>query len=361
MVRLAVATNGHFEVARNEVDRPGPSYTVDTLGELSRELGATTELYFILGMDALQEFHRWRDPERVLELCKLVVVRRPGGQDFELQELCSRYPQAVNRVVALPTPLIDISGTDIRHRASAGLSLRYLVPDAVERYIRHHRLYIGSPEGATGYPQVSKIPPTPLLQRGAKGDFSHDTVDRLLELALELGALKYGDFTLSSGKQSSYYFDGRLLSLNPQGANLIGKVLAPILHLAGVEAVGGPTLGADPIVTAVALISYQEGDPISAFIVRKEAKSYGTAQSIEGHLASGSRVAIIDDVCSTGAALLHAIAEAEAAGCEVVKVLVLLDRGEGGGDELRRRGYDFQALMAATPEGKIEVFPPNSI
>jgi nicotinate-nucleotide adenylyltransferase len=111
------------------------------LGELSTELGATTELHFIVGMDALQQFHLWRDPERVLELCKLVVVRRPGGQDFEVQELLSRYPQAGNQVVVLPTPLIDISGTDIRHRAAAGLSLRYLVPDVVEQYIRHHRLY----------------------------------------------------------------------------------------------------------------------------------------------------------------------------------------------------------------------------
>jgi orotate phosphoribosyltransferase len=344
------------------------------LGELSTELGATTELHFIVGMDALQQFHLWRDPERVLELCKLVVVRRPGGQSAsggEVQELLSRYPQAANQVVVLPTPLIDISGTDIRHRAAAGLSLRYLVPHAVERYIRHHRLYIASPyaQADTGYPQVEdsrfigagEIPPTPLLQRGAKGDFSHDTVDRLLELALELGALKYGDFTLSSGKKSSYYFDGRLLSLNPQGANLIGQVLVPILHLAGVEAVGGPTLGADPIVTAVALTSYQEGDPISAFIVRKEAKAHGTTQGIEGALAPGSRVAIIDDTCTTGASLLHAIAAAEAAGCDVVKVLALLDRGEGGADELRRRGYDFQALMAATPEGKIEVLPHSSI
>jgi orotate phosphoribosyltransferase len=341
------------------------------LGELSTELSATTELHFIVGMDALQQFHLWKDPERVLELCKLVVVRRPGDQSAsggEVQELLSRYSQAGNRAAVLPTPLIDISGTDIRRRAAAGLSLRYLVPHAVERYIRHHRLYIASPsaQADTGYLQVEdsrfigagKIPPTPSAyggQRGAKGDFSHDTIDRLLQLALELGALKYGDFTLSSGKKSSYYFDGRLLSLNPQGANLIGQALVPILHLAGVEAVGGPTLGADPIVTAVALTSYQEGDPISAFIVRKEAKAHGTGQGIEGALASGSRVAIIDDTCTTGASLLHAIAAAEAAGCEVVKVLALLDRGEGGADELRRRGYDFQALMAATPEGKVEV------
>jgi orotate phosphoribosyltransferase len=108
------------------------------------------------------------------------------------------------------------------------------------------------------------------------------------------------------------------------------------------------------------LTSYLERDseearkPIAAFIVRKEAKSHGTQQSIEGPLVPGCRVAIIDDTCTTGASLLHAIAAAEAAGCTVVKALALLDRCEGGSEELRRRGYDFGALMAATPKGRIE-------
>ena len=194
-----------------------------------------------------------------------------------------------------------------------------------------------------------------------------DTVQRLLELALERGALRYGNFTLSSGKKSSYYFDGRRLSLDAEGAYLIGRAILPILRRAGVQAVGGPTLGADPIVTAVALTSYLEGrvtsgeaaSPISAFIVRKETKAHGTGQSIEGPLVLGSRVAIIDDVCTTGGSLFHAIAAAEAAGCSVVKVLALLDRREGGSEEMRRRGYDFVALMAATPEGKIEASPGN--
>jgi len=119
--------------------------------------------------------------------------------------------------------------------------------------------------------------------------------------------------------------------------------------------VGGPTLGADPIVAAVALASYREGRQLSGFIVRKEAKAHGTAQAIEGPLAAGSRVAIVDDTCTTGGSLLHAIAAAEAAGCTVVKVVALLDRREGGGEELRRRGYDFVALMAASPDGRIEV------
>ena len=103
-------------------------------------------------------------------------------------------------------------------------------------------------------------------------------VDRLLELALEKGALKYGDFTLTSGKKSSYYFDGRILSLDPEGAYLIANAVMPLLVEAGVDALGGPTLGADPIVAAVALSSHLQEKPIPAFIVRKEAKSHGTAQ-----------------------------------------------------------------------------------
>jgi orotate phosphoribosyltransferase len=183
-----------------------------------------------------------------------------------------------------------------------------------------------------------------------------DTLDRLLALALERGALKYGDFTLSSGKQSRYYFDGRILSLDPEGAHLIAQALLPRLVGAGVQALGGLTLGADPIVAAVALQSFQEGHPIPGFIVRKEAKGHGMRQGIEGYvLKPKDRVAIVDDTCTTGGSLFQAIAAAEAAGGTVVKVLAVLDRMEGGSEELRRRGYDFEALLAATLQGEIGV------
>ena len=181
-----------------------------------------------------------------------------------------------------------------------------------------------------------------------------ETVDRLLELALERGAIKYGDFTLTSGKKSSYYFDGRLLSLDPEGAHLIAQALIPLLREAGAKAVGGTTLGADPMVAAVALASHLGGGAIPAFIVRKESKSHGTKQNIEGPLIPGSNVAIVDDVCTTGGSLFHAIEAAEKAGCKVVKVVSILDRKEGGSEEMRKRGYDFSALLAATPDGKIE-------
>jgi orotate phosphoribosyltransferase len=185
------------------------------------------------------------------------------------------------------------------------------------------------------------------------GDNTQRLSERLLELALASGAIKYGDFTLSSGKKSSYYFDGRLLSLDPEGAHLISQALLPILQEAGAEAVGGTTLGADPIVAAVALASHLDGTPVRAFIVRKESKEHGTKQNIEGPLASGSKVAIVDDVCTTGGSLFHAIEAAEAVGCAVVKVLAVLDRQEGGSEEIGKRGYDFASLLEATPEGTI--------
>ena len=181
-----------------------------------------------------------------------------------------------------------------------------------------------------------------------------ETVDRLLELALERGAIKYGDFTLTSGKKSSYYFDGRLLSLDPEGAHLIAKAMLPMVLEAGAQAVGGTTLGADPIVAAVALASHLDGTPIPAFIVRKESKSHGTEQNIEGPLPPGCKVAIVDDVCTTGGSLFHAIEAAEEAGCTVAMVISLLDRNEGGSKEMEKRGYRFATLLAATTDGKIE-------
>ncbi len=335
MVELATASNPRLGVSRIEVDRSGPTYTVDTLEQLKRDLGEDVQLYFILGLDTLEQFHRWEQPERIIERCELAIASRPGFQNSRiLDEQLGRYPKLGSKVNFVAAPIMDISGSSIRLRASEGRSIKYRVPEAVERYINRQGLYRPV--------DPSRDPVSPSAQR-------------LLNLSLARGALKYGEFTLSSGKTGSYYFDGRLLSLDPEGAMLIGQALLPLIRQAGAQAVGGPTLAADPIVTAVALASQEEGDGIPAFIVRKETKEHGMGQLIEGPLVAGSRVAIVDDTCTTGGSLLHAIAAAEALGCSVVKVIALLDRREGGGDELRRRGYDFTALMAATPEGKIEV------
>ena len=179
--------------------------------------------------------------------------------------------------------------------------------------------------------------------------------EEILQLALELGALKYGDFILSSGQRTTYYFDGRVLSLHPRGAHLICEALLPIVKACGAEAIGGPTLGADPIVAAVALASHLEGAPVPAFIVRKYIKPHGTEQTLEGPLVPGCRVAIVDDVCTTGSSLFYAIAAAEDVGCSVVKVICVLDRRQGGSDEMKSRGYDFVSLLEANPDGNVRV------
>ncbi len=345
MVRLAIASNPYFEICLEEVQRPGPTYSVETIEALQRRGEPEGRLFFILGADAMALFHRWKEPERLLEVCEWVVVQRPGCADFDLAAFAARYPLAPGRVKVLTMPPIGVSGTEIRRRAAQGLSMRYQVPDPVAAYIEGQGLYSSS---------QTSVPPT-----SKAGGPPQDIARRLLDVALERGALKYGEFTLSSGKQSSYYFDGRLLSLDPEGAELIAGALLPILRDAGVEAVGGPTLGADPIVAAVAVTSRRAGNEIPAFIVRKEVKSHGTGQAIEGPLPPGSSVAIVDDVCTTGGALFHAITAAEGLGCTVVKVAAVLDRREGGSEELLRRGYDFVSLMAANPDGTVGVTSPG--
>ena len=343
MVRLAVASNPHFQACGDEVERPGPTYTVDTLKALRTRLGPDTQLFFILGLDAMEHFSEWKDPETLLELCQWAVVERPGHQGFDQDRFLAQYPMAAGKVTLLSMPLMGISGSEIRRRANAGMSLRYYLPEGVAAYIKQHRLY----QRDNGPGDNREI------------GTASNTVERLLEVALERGALKYGKFTLTSGKESTYYFDGRLLSLDPEGAHLIAEALLPILLEAGAEAVGGLTLGADPIVSSIALASHLRGEPIPGFIVRKEAKSHGTGQGIEGPLLPGSKVAIIDDVCTTAGSLFQAIEAAEAAGCTVVKVAAILDRKEGGSEELARRGYDFVALMSASPDGRIQVLHPS--
>ena len=178
--------------------------------------------------------------------------------------------------------------------------------------------------------------------------------ERVLAAAHGVKALMFGDFTLASGKKSSYYFDGRLLTLSPLGSWVVAEALLPEVRAAGAMAVGGPTLGADPMVAALTMLSVRDGgDPIPAFVVRKGEKDHGTGKLIEGPLAEGVKVAIVDDACSTGSSLFHAIDAAEAAGHEVVLVACILDRHQGGSEELIRRGYRFHAILEADADGNI--------
>lgn len=177
--------------------------------------------------------------------------------------------------------------------------------------------------------------------------------ERFLHLVRERGILR-GDFTLASGAKSSYFFDLKMVTLSAEGAYLAGKLVFELLKDRGIDAVGGLTLGADPIVTAVALVSHLEGTPINAVIVRGELKEHGTQKAIEGCLPEkGSTVAIVEDVITKGGSTLKAIAALEDAGCQVVRVIALVDRHQGGSDELRKRGYDFSAILHADAEGVV--------
>lgn len=171
---------------------------------------------------------------------------------------------------------------------------------------------------------------------------------RLQELILKL-SFERREVTLSSGRKSGYYVDGKQTTLNPEGILLTGRLLYRRLRSLPikVDAVGGLTLGGDPLVSAVALVSQLEGDPILAYIVRKEAKGHGTGAWIEGikNIPPGARVAILEDVVTSGDSSLRAIARSEEAGFAVVRVVALVDRQEGGKKRLKEKGYDLDAIF----------------
>jgi orotate phosphoribosyltransferase len=179
-----------------------------------------------------------------------------------------------------------------------------------------------------------------------------DYKGRLLEYTKEHAVL-HGDFTLASGAKAAFFFDMKMVTLSAEGSYLVGKVM---LKDVDVAAVGGLTLGADPIVTAVSVVSYIEGRPIPAFIERGVVKDHGTMKMIEGYVPGKDLpVAIVEDVITKGGATLKAIGIAEEAGCKIAKVIALLDRHAGGSDEVQRRGYDFSAVLHADAEGNISL------
>ena len=168
-------------------------------------------------------------------------------------------------------------------------------------------------------------------------------------------SFKLGQFKLSSGATSDYYVDCRLTTLDARGARLTGQVFLEEVRARGwkIEAIGGLTLGADPIAVAVAVVSAEMGQRIDAFLVRKAEKEHGTRQRIEGFRKSGARVVIVDDVCTTGASTIQAIEAARAADLEIVGVLCLLEREEAGGRANVER--------AATPAPFVALFTASQL
>lgn len=171
---------------------------------------------------------------------------------------------------------------------------------------------------------------------------------RLLQIIREKSYEKK-DVILASGKKSDFYIDCRQTTLHPEGAYLIGKIFYSMVRESHhqIEAIGGPTMGADPIATAVSVVSQLEGNPLPAFIARKEPKKHGLGQWIEGkkNIANAAKVAIVEDVVTSGSSSLQAAKRAEEEGLKVVGIFAIVDREEGGAEKIREAGYNFKAIF----------------
>jgi orotate phosphoribosyltransferase len=166
--------------------------------------------------------------------------------------------------------------------------------------------------------------------------------EALLDAILRHSFLR-GRFQLASGAWSDYYLDLRRTTLDPGGLAAATALLWPTVREADIAAVGGPTLGADPIVAGLILESLRRGRPVSGFLVRGGAKDHGTGRRIEGHCPAGARVALLDDVVTRGGSILRALEEVRACGALPVLALALVDREEGGAAALAREGIPFFA------------------
>lgn len=179
---------------------------------------------------------------------------------------------------------------------------------------------------------------------------------QLIKLILEK-AFKYNKepvFKLVSGRMSNYYFNCKAVTLHPEGMYLIGNIIFDMIRESGAKGIGGLTLGADPIADAVAYTSYLRKKPVEAFVVRKTAKSHGTMQWIEGNITAGDKVVVVDDVITTGKSTIEAITRAKEGGLDVVKVISLVDRQEGGKENIEALGHKVETVV--TREEVMELY-----
>ncbi len=187
-------------------------------------------------------------------------------------------------------------------------------------------------------------------------------LERLRNLMQE-HCFQYGDFTLSSGGKSKFYFNGKLLTLRPSGADLIGEALVDVVLASGAEAVGGPALGAVPIAMAVGIASLSRKRDLPVYVVRMEQKQHGPKDLIAEPfsdddnpvVSEGRSVAVVEDTITTGGSVRKAIEAIEAADAKVALIAVLVERHEGGADTLRNEGYDVVSLFRADEEGKLSI------
>ena len=194
---------------------------------------------------------------------------------------------------------------------------------------------------------------------------AHDEIEELRAL-MQRHCVRFGDFTLSSGRKSKYYYNGKKITLRPSALRLVGAALVDVVLASGAGAVGGPELGAVPIATAVGLAALGRGRDLPVFVVRKEQKQYGArdlvvepyADEAGGDaplVAAGTRLAIVEDAVTTGGSVQKAIDAVEELGARIVLIAVLVERHEGGGDGLRSRGYDVLSVFRTDEEGRLYV------
>jgi orotate phosphoribosyltransferase len=167
---------------------------------------------------------------------------------------------------------------------------------------------------------------------------------RLLALIRDKSLLKEGEFQLASGRASNYFFDMKKTVFDPEGAALVADLLFEMIRGEAVDCVGGLETGAIPIVAALCLRSWPE-KPIKGFFVRKAGKGHGTDRLIDGYCEKGARVVLFEDVTTTGASVMQAVEQARAAGCEIVKIVTIVDRLEGAQQNFAARGLRFEALF----------------
>ena len=173
---------------------------------------------------------------------------------------------------------------------------------------------------------------------------------RLLEL-IQRDAFQTGEFTLASGQKSHYYIDGRLLTLSSDGAHVLAQVILAMIEGERIDAVGGMTMGADPIIGAVLAVADLQGRTLAGFICRKEQKQHGTGRLVEGNLRPGHRVLMVEDVVTTGGSTLRAMDAVEAVGGEVMRVIAMVDRLAGASEAFEKRGVRFTPIFTVKDLG----------
>ncbi len=182
--------------------------------------------------------------------------------------------------------------------------------------------------------------------------------DRAALIALlEEKALRRGQFTLASGKQSSYYLDGKQVTLHHQGAVLVAQGILDLLSSSWPQGIGGLAIGADPITAAVVTMAGLQGTPLVGCLIRKEPKGHGTNRYVEGPVVPGMEVVVVEDVVTTGASALTACSRLEEFGCRVRRVVTIVDRLEGGEEAITAQGYQLQSLLTIRDFG---LEPPSA-